>query len=254
MAISKSDLIYSLTTTGLLVAQSDTSKSLGGYISSTNISSTITDLFDGYFNDSIAQYRCIALQNTNATQTAHGVSFYLSEAAANAAISIAVEMPQTDAVMGTASAGTLLSFTDATIPGVYGDNAFDNCAVLITSGANAGEVRLVSSYDSSLTTVVVNAQFLNAMADTDTYTILPAPASAVVSGQVTPDFGSGNISALSAPTVYTSAIDIDVTGSRVNGSDLRPSDIVYIWLERKLKKNLAAFDDNSAVLAMRFSY
>lgn len=71
-------------------------------------------------------------------------------------------------VTGTADSGSTTTIVDAAV--VTADNEYDGCVLEITSGANSGKKRLISSTDLGTTTMTF-APALGSAISTDTYTI-----------------------------------------------------------------------------------
>jgi len=100
MVIQASEIKYYLTGGA---ANSDPTASLGGAISSTEITSgSLHNVFDKVTGDESSagdiEYRCIAVKNTNATLTLEAVKAYISANTALDDVSIGVETPSTGSV------------------------------------------------------------------------------------------------------------------------------------------------------------
>ena len=209
-----------------------------------------TALFGNDFNESLKQYRCIALKNTSTTQTAYSVSVYLRypSRSEGSTVRMAVEVPSNDTHTGTVASGTTLSVTDNTISSTYADNALVGAVVTFTSGDLTGTSALVASYDKETKTMTFTEALASAPEASDAYLLSAGPCQRLMNGEIAPEIGTKVTSFSAATTPQTISID-----GRVHLSSLRPGDVVYVWLERSLSRNAEAFDNNRAVLAVRYS-
>lgn len=210
-------------------------------------------IFNDAFNDDLRQYRCIAIKNNHATDTAYGLVAYFRQGSRNSGtkIRLAVEMPKSDYATGTATDGTQTQVTDSSYIGSFDDNHFEDALLRITSGANINQSRIILSFDSATGTFVLDSALPSTVVASVTFEIEPAPAQRLASGVVRPAVGSGLVSDFSLAT-RREAIEIDVSGSRDHGEDLLPNDVIYIWLERELSEDGEEFDANTAMLTVSY--
>lgn len=112
MAIAASDIKVKLSiktgSAGNSLAQSDPDASLGKYISTTEVGTSLHDLFDAVSGTENAasdvEYRCVFIHNDHGSLTAESVSVYIdSETAGGASIALAVDGTAASAI-GSASA------------------------------------------------------------------------------------------------------------------------------------------------------
>ena len=214
---------------------------------------SVDSMFNQKFNDDRKQYRCIAVKNEHATDSAINTGIYIKKNVINdsSVIKIAVEMPVSDYRSGSSTSGSKMTVVDSSIATTFDDNHFKDALLRMTSGLNANQARVVSSYDGATGTFVLDSSLPFNVPTGDNYEVEPAPAQRVSSGFIQPSFGTTNVTALSK-AIPSSFIDIDVSGSRDNGSDLKSKDVMYIWLERSLIKDSSEFSFNSTVLAVNY--
>lgn len=112
MAIAASDIKVKLSiktgSAGNSAAQADPNASLGKYISTTEVGTSLHDLFDAISGTENAasdvEYRCVFIHNDHGSLTAESVSVYIdSETAGGASIALAVDGTAASAI-GSASA------------------------------------------------------------------------------------------------------------------------------------------------------
>lgn len=216
----------------------------------------VLDLFDNEFGDDLRQYRCVALMNTSETEIAYDVSVYLRYGSRNpnATFKVAVEVPSSAAVTGTADSGTTLSMTDEGMDAIeYEDNAYRGAVLTILSGTHAGRSLMIASYDKDSRTVTFAEALPSSIASGTSYRIDAGPAQRLLRGTARPIFGEDEVSTLEERPTPETAQWINVNSLRPTGGDLMPGDLVYVWIERTLKKNAESFDNNSVVLAVRYT-
>jgi hypothetical protein len=209
-----------------------------------------SSLFNNNFNDSFKQYRCIAVRN-NGSDIAYNVEAYLKHQSGNAGskVKLAVEIPASDYYSGAVTSSvSKRQLTVLALTGAFANNHFASAYIRFTSGSNVNQARIVSSFDAATGTLVVDSDFPFTPAFGDAFEIDPAPSQRIVSGIVSPTFGSGRVSELS-----TSAVNINVNGGRDHGLQFQPKDVFYVWLERTLNKDAISMDANSVVISLRYS-
>jgi len=322
MAVSKSDIKFYLTSLEPEIAQTNTSQSIGGHVSTSSVypnttlssalglyvknisvasvsdlagfeylginseiintesinSTTITvksrsinevtnfhdssdrvfglavdGLFSQKFNDDFKQYRCLAIKNEHASDTALNVAVHLRQNTINnsSLVRIAIEMPSNDYHSSSSTGGSSISLIDTSVAGVFSDNHFKDALLRMTSGSNKNQSRIINSYDDSSGTFVLQSSLPFNITSGDNYEVDAGPAQRIRSGLDSPVFGSTRVSSLSEAD-SSSPIIIDVSGERTNGDDLKFNDVTYVWLERSLRKDSEAFVDNNAILTVNY--
>jgi len=134
---------------------------------------SLNGFFNQRFNDNLKQYRCIAIKNENATDTALNAAVYIKQNTVNASslIKIALEMPTNDYRSGTISSGSTISVVDPSLVGVFSDNHFQNAVLRITGGSNVNQSRIISSYDDSTGTFVLQSSLPFGVSSGDSYEV-----------------------------------------------------------------------------------
>ena len=213
---------------------------------------TLDGFFDQKFNTDFKQYRCIGIKNEHATDRALNVAVYLKQNTVNlsSVVKMAVEMPSNDYKSSTATGGSSISLIDSSLAGTFSDDHFADAVLRMTGGSNINQSRIVTSYDSG-GTFVLQSSLPFSVSSGDSYEVDAGPAQRLGSSLDTPAFGSTRVTALSEADLAQSFI-IDVSGSRTNGDDLFPNDVIYVWLERTLIKGSKQFDSNNAVLTVNY--
>jgi len=213
----------------------------------------VDGLFNQKLNDDFKQYRCVGVKNEHASDTALNVAIYLKQNTINnsSLVKMAVEMPSNDYRSSSATGGSSISLIDSSLIGVFSDDHFKDAVLRMKSGSNNNQSRIINSYDDSSGTFVLQSSLPVSVASGDSYEVDAGPAQRIRSGLNSPVFGSTNVSSLSEATSSESVI-IDVSGSRTNGDDLRFNDVIYVWLERSLRKDSDKFDNNNAVLTVNY--
>tara|TARA_Y100000310_G_scaffold344116_2_gene455213 strand:- start:4348 stop:5373 length:1026 start_codon:yes stop_codon:yes gene_type:complete len=230
---------------------------------------SVGNLFNNKFNDDLKQYRCIAVKNENASDAAIDVGIYLKQNTINDSsnIKIAIEIPKNDYLADTASGGSSMTLIDSSIEGLFEDDHFAGAVLRFLSGNNKNQSRIISSYDDSIGTFVLDSSLPFAVLSGDGYEIDPGPAQRVSSGLKQPVFNAERVTDLLTPTGPVSILNedrgirfsnsfssagINVNSNRDHGSDLRSKDVFYIWLERSLVKDAESFDTNSSILTLNY--
>ena len=252
MPIASSDIKFLLTHVDHDQAQSVPSLSLGGYASTTVVD--FTKLFDNRLNASLSQYRCIAVQNSNVTQVANLVGFYLRSTSINpnCTVSLAVEIPKVDAKTSTATGGSTIAMVDTSLSNVYADNQPVGAVVQFTSGLNSGVKTVVASYTTSSHTFTWANALAFPVSAGDGYILYPSPAQRLVSGTSAPTTSNDHVTSFSVPNSVASQISIGLP-IRASAGTMNPRDVIYVWLQRTLLPNMPKFNNNNVVLAARYS-
>jgi len=225
---------------------------------------SIEKIFNDTFNNDYKQYRCIAIKNISdnadpsANLTAYSMEVYLTQGSrtVNTDIKMAVEIPKSQYFKGISTSWTNISIVDSSlIGGTLQDNDCKDAYLKILSGPNSGRNRLISSYDSSTGTFI----FYDSLAVDYTvshnhkieYEVEPAPAQRIKTGTESPSFDTGYVSNLSVFT-ESNPVNINLT-NKTDGNNFYPKDIIYVWLERTIRKGSAIFNANSCVIGLKYS-
>lgn len=215
-----------------------------------------TELFNNSFNKSFKQYRCFALRNNNATDSAYDVSIFLKRASQNleSTVKIAIEIPKSDYETGvvTIDGNNKRHVVSSTFASVFDDNLFVDASLKFTSGSNVNQSRIVSSFDSSDGAFVVDSNFPYTPSAGDAFEIFPAPSQRISTGIVTPLYDSDYVSDFIEATA-DNKIGININSNRIHGDEMKPKDVVYVWIERSLKKTALNFAENSVSIGIRYS-
>ena len=214
------------------------------------------DLFNGSFNQSFKQYRCFALRNNNVTDSAYDVRVYLKKTSANleSTVKIAVEIPKSDYETGsvTTDGSNKRHVISSSFANVFDDNLFTDASLKFTSGSNINQSRIVSSFDTDTGSFVVDSNFPYTPSVADAFVVFPSPSQRVSTGIICPSYNSSRVSDFLEVT-SEDMIDINVNSNRIHGDQFKPCDVVYIWIERSLKKTAVSFDDNNVSIGIRYS-
>jgi len=215
----------------------------------------VNSIFNDNINDELKQYRCIAIKNTNAIDSAYNLVVYLKQNSRNqgSKVKIALEQPKNDRQTGTATGGTTQTLVDSSLIGQFADNHFAGAEMVITEALppNAEFTVTVLSFDASTGTIVFTSAISQSVLAGDTYVIKTAPAQRIASGLLAPATGAGRVTAFSEAN-RENALAINVDGNRGHGDDFMPNDVMYIWLERSLKEDAESFDMNNVILSLNY--
>jgi len=220
------------------------------------------DLFNDVFNSSRKQYRCIALKNISSSPSnpsneliAYDISVYLKQnsRSSDSTIKIALEMPQSQYLSSVSTEWNSMQIIDASLAGIYSDNHYVNAYLKIDSGDAVGQGKIIRSFDSVTGTFTLASSFssLYDYSGNVSYTVFPSPAQRIKTGTESPIFSTTNVT----PLIETSenlSLKFLGEGSNFNIEDLKPNDIIYIWLEREVMKGVSNFDNNDCVLNFKY--
>jgi hypothetical protein len=210
-------------------------------------------LFNNALSDARVQYRCLAVKNVNPTLTFSNLTFFFKEQSVTpfTTVKMAVEVPRTEYYLGSASSGSLISLVDHGLTS-FADNWFAGCVVKVLSGPNVNARRTVLSFDRATTTLVLDSALPFAVGAGVSYEIQPAPAQTIASGTVAPTFSTARVSGLVPAAARQSALGINVTGTRINGSHLAPNEVIYLWLARSRSDNAPAQLNNRVIFTANY--
>jgi hypothetical protein len=219
------------------------------------------ELLNDVFNESYKQYRCIAVKNVSSITEPSGevlakdISIYFKQNSRNnnSIVRIAIERPSSQYLLSSFTSWSTSQIVDISLIGLYEDNYFDGSYLKIISGEASGQGRIISSFDSATGTFIVNSAFSSTYDYTsmDNYEVLPAPAQRVKTGTVAPDTTGENVLPFFNPDENT-PLRFITGGSVFNTSDLKPNEILYIWIERELQKGSEEFLNNDFVLNIKY--
>ncbi len=226
-----------------------------GYYPSGTIVQGVSSPFSDSFNTDKEQYRCYAIKNTSDEESAYDLSAYFEQLSRNlnTTMRLALEVPKSQEITGVSTSWTSSMLIDISLAGTYEDNWFADSYMRITSGPNSGSKRIVNSYDGTTGTFV----FIDSLTtDFDplihspsaSYTVDASPAQRVKSGVDAPvdtDF----ITDFSEASDRSDAVELSTIKSE---GILLPGEIIYIWIEREIKKSSTSYNENSFVLSLDF--
>lgn len=220
------------------------------------------DVFNSILNGSNAQYRCMAIRNSNLTDTAKDVKLYFKYSARNplSEMNFAIEIPRNDYCEGTASSGTNSVFASPSLKEVFVDDHFASAPLTFTSGKNSGQTRIVSAYKASSGQITLEEPLPFNVSSGDGFYIDSAPAQLISSSLVKPSVVSKGlngppylISDFSPATLARNGVSINVGGQRAHGGDMRPRDVVYVWFERKVSAGNEDFINSRSAISVSFN-
>lgn len=196
-----------------------------------------TQLFNGSLGSSGKQYRCVVVKNESATATFNSLRFYVKNPSrnTNSKVRIAVEIPSDDVLFGTATGGTTISISDASLINAYDDNFFKDRMLVIDDPAslNVGETRIVASFDKRTGTVTFKSSLpFSTTVGTD-FRIEQTPSQRLTSGRVSP-----------LNLTFGTALGIN---NAVGNVDLQPFQTIYLWFERDVSTNTDKYQDNRVI-------
>jgi hypothetical protein len=211
------------------------------------------DFFDTNFSKDRKQYRCIAVKNVNASEITKDMKVFFGINSRNnlSQVRIAIEVPSSDYYSGASSSSGITAFSVSSLAGAFPDNHFVNAPIYFESGGNTGQTRLVKSFVSSTGTIEISERLPNYIATGDLFFIDTAPSSRTKSSGKKPT--SPNVSEFFDANTEDTAISINVSGQRLNGGDLKPNDVVYIWIERSILESSDEFIGNRFALSLIYS-
>jgi len=215
-----------------------------------------SSLFNNNFNRFFKQYRCLALRNNNAVDTAYNLQIYLKHVSQNPGckIRIAVEIPESDYISGTitSTGNNKKQVVASALSNSYEDNHFSNALLRFTTGNNINQERVISSFDSSSGTIILSSDVPFTPDVGETFEIEPCPSQRVASGIISPSFNTDRVSKLLMPTV-DNPILFNINNNRDHDNEFRSKDVIYIWIERTLDRTSKNFDVNNACISIRYS-
>jgi hypothetical protein len=212
----------------------------------TPFTSLNNSLFNNDFDAAGNQYRCIAVKNSNFRDPFYNLSFYIrsNSVTSNTAIALGIEVPLSDVFTGLASGGTIISLIDPALN--YSDNYFEDTLITFLSGKNVNQQRIIISSDQNTGTLVFDSALPFAVASSDAYRVNPKPAQRLMVGTNTP------IDVNFVPAInLNNSVGINLN-NRINGSDLYPWEVVYLWIRRTRSPNAPATLNNRLVISSHY--
>lgn len=211
------------------------------------------DFFDTHFGPDRKQYRCVAIKNINTSDVAKNMKVFFNVNSRNnlSRIRLAIEAPLSDYFAGTASTSGITAFTVTSLVGEFDSSHFVSAPLVFTSGQNIGQVRIVKSYNPTSGTIELDQRLPYTISVGDSFYIDTAPSQRTKSGTKAPS--GSRVSAFYDVTNEDNAVSINVGGNRLSGSDLRPNEVVYVWIERSIAESNDEFPNNRFSLSVKYS-
>ena len=211
------------------------------------------DFFDTNFGADRKQYRCIAIKNINTSDVAKNMKVFFNVNSRNnlSKIRLAIEAPLSDYFAGAASTIGITAFAVTDLVGSFDSSYFVSAPIVFTSGKNIGQVRIVKSYNPTSGTIELDQRLPYTISIGDSFYIDTAPSQRTKSGTKAPT--GSRVSAFYDAINTDSAISINIGGNRLNGSDLRPNEVIYVWIERSISESNDEFVNNRFSLSVKYS-
>lgn len=208
--------------------------------------------FDGALGTDLKQYRCIAIKNTNPTETAKNLKVFFKFPSRNnlSGLKIAIEAPTSDYYSGAVTSGGITAFAVADLVGKFTTDHYALAPISFTSGLNTAQSRVIKSYNPTSGTLVLDNRLPNPISEGDEFFIDTAPSQRVKSGTKAP---SAPCSSFYDATNEENALSINVQGNRSSGTDLLPNEVVYVWVERSIAESNDEFLNNRTSLSLIYS-
>lgn len=225
------------------------------------------DVFTSNFNENQAQYRCIAIKNDSSVQSAKKAEVYLKIPSRNnrSEWKISIEIPRSEYRDGTATSGTVLSLQSDIFANSFQDDLFITAPVVIVTGQNAGQFRIVTAYDNSTGTFSFDEELPFAPQSGDEFYVDTAPSQRISNGTVSPILESNTGPDIKAPHLISDFVDanghlegssIDINGDRQMvqrfAQTLAPREVIYVWIERSLDSDNEGKENNRLALTLGF--
>lgn len=211
------------------------------------------NFFNDVFNADYKQRRCIAIVNNSLTDSAYNVYVGVNQIGFNPHMELrmAIEKPISQYLPARTSSSISsdrMSLTDNSLTG-YDDNYFQDAYLRI---GNTG--RTIGSFESDPETGYGVFTFLEALpygtSQNSSYTIDAGPCQRLRSG-LDDTLDNNRISEYALATNQTS-MSINIL-NEVNGGTLAPKNVIYVWVERFVKKGTESLENNSIVLNIKYN-
>lgn len=189
--------------------------------------------FDRNLSADYKQYRCLALKNDSETETIKNLRIFLNTPSRNnlSQIRIAIEEPKSNYYNSESSSNGVTAFAVNSLINAYPNDYFVDAPIIFQSGPNENQIRFVKSYIASSGTIVIDKRLPVNIAIGDKFFIDTAPAFRNKSAVKIPT--GANISEFINPLQSLDGVSIGIS-QRVDGGDLLPKQVIYIWLERSI--------------------
>jgi hypothetical protein len=204
------------------------------------------NLFNNSFNSDGKQYRCIAVKNCG-LDIFYNLKFYFKKLSNNSQsnVKMAVEIPKTEILTGTATGGNTISLADITLKNLFNEE-YNDSVLYITTGDNINLGRKIATFDRPTGTFTFTNSFPYPVKSGIQYRIDNSPSQRIISGKNNPTTGTIYCTDFSAPNNLTNAISIDFSNTRLNNEHLLPNEVVYLWFERTVLESLE--NENNRVI------
>lgn len=227
-------------------------------------------VFTAGFSKGRRQYRCIAVRNESDNLNAKKAKVYMKIPSRNnrSRWNVSIEIPRSEYRSSSATGGSLSSLIDSSLVGMFPDDHYVTAPVIFTSGQNAGQTRIVTSYNGATGSFVFDENLPFVPSSGDNYYVDTAPSQRISSGIVKPKVVSNLGSNIIKPPFlindfknvdgFASGLSINVNEQRTiinerNSNILGPKEAVYIWIERDLDDDNNGQQNNRFALTIEFS-
>jgi hypothetical protein len=205
------------------------------------------DIFNDNFNDSFKQYRCVALKNLSAVETAYNLEIFTKQISRNvgSSVRLAIEMPKSQFYSGTITTDGVnkKQVVISDLVDAYADSYFVGAYLRFVDGDNVSQGRIVSSYDSATGIIFLDSDLPYRPKAGDSIEIDPSPSQRIVTGVSSPIVGTG----------FSTSFAIAEEGSEYVIESIEPENVIYIWLERTISKDGQSMDANNVVIGLKYS-
>lgn len=211
------------------------------------------NFFDNNFGADRKQYRCIAVKNTNKNDVAKNMKVFFNIYSRNnlSNVRLAIESPLSDYYTNISSSTGITAFSVSNLVGKFDQNHFVSSPIVFTNGVNIGQIRIVKSYNPTSGILELDQRLPNPISIGDAFYIDTAPSQRIKSGTKKPS--GSNISDFFDVNNKTNALSINVKGNRASGFDLRPDEVIYVWMERSIDESNDEFINNRFSLSILYN-
>lgn len=215
------------------------------HLSGDDIYGIKNNFFNDSLNDNYKQYRCLAIVNNSISDTAYNVTIGTNQIGTNQNVkmSMAIERPNSQYIDGTSTDITTMTLTDTSLnePYVtYSDNYFRNAYLTVN-----GYSRKIASFDSETSTFSFTESIVLPGSTTVPYYVSPSPCQRLISGLYSPIINDN----MSDFLLLTNTSDISIGG----GGKIEAKNVIYVWLERFVKKGSTALLNNNIVINIKYT-
>lgn len=216
------------------------------HLSGDDIYGIKNNFFNYSLNDNYKQYRCLAIVNNSISDTAYNVTIGTKQIGTNqnVKISMAIERPNSQYISGTSTDITTMTLTDTSLNEPYAvtypDNYFRNAYLTVN-----GSSRKIASFDSETSTFSFTKSIDLPGSTTVPYSVSPGPCQRLISGLYRP-ITNNNMSDF---LLLTNTSNISIGG----GGKIEAKNVIYVWLERFVKKGSTALLNNNIVINIKYT-